>query len=145
VNAILIDSESFMFAALGGALIGVSAVLLLWLNGRILGVSGLVGGLLAFRGDDRTMRFGFLAGAVIAGLFGAALAPTSNPGAATSNTLLLIAAGFAVGLGTRVGSGCTSGHGVCGLARLSMRSLAATITFMVAGIITVFIVRQVAG
>jgi len=134
-----------MFAALGGALIGVSAVLLLWLNGRILGVSGLVGGLLAFRGDDRTMRFGFLAGAVIAGLFGAALAPTSNPGAATSNTLLLIAAGFAVGLGTRVGSGCTSGHGVCGLARLSMRSLAATITFMVAGIITVFIVRQVAG
>lgn len=141
----MIDSESFMFAALGGALIGVSAVLLLWLNGRILGVSGLVGGLLAFRGDDRTMRFGFLAGAVIAGLFGAALAPTSNPGAATSNTLLLIAAGFAVGLGTRVGSGCTSGHGVCGLARLSMRSLAATITFMVAGIITVFIVRQVAG
>ena len=134
-----------MFAALGGALIGVSAVLLLWLNGRILGVSGLVGGLLAFRGDDRTMRFGFLAGAVIAGLFGAALAPTSNPGAATSNTLLLIAAGFAIGLGTRVGSGCTSGHGVCGLARLSMRSLAATITFMVAGIITVFIIRQLAG
>ena len=141
----LIDSEAFMFAALGGALIGVSAVLLLWLNGRILGVSGLVGGLLAFQGDDRSMRFAFLAGAVIAGLVGAALAPTSNPGAATSNTLLLIAGGFAVGLGTRLGSGCTSGHGVCGLARLSMRSLAATITFMMAGIITVFIVRQVAG
>lgn len=141
----LIDSEAFMLAALGGVLIGVSAVLLLWLNGRILGVSGLVGGLLALKGDDRTMRFGFLAGAVIAGVVGAALAPGSNPGAATSNTLLLLAGGFAVGLGTRLGSGCTSGHGVCGLARLSMRSLAATVTFMLAGIITVFVVRHVTG
>ena len=141
----LLDSAAFMLAALGGALIGVSAVLLLWLNGRILGVSGLVGGLLALKGDDRATRLGFLAGAVIAGIVGAALAPTINAGTATSNTVLLLAGGFAVGLGTRLGSGCTSGHGVCGLARLSMRSLVATVTFMAAGMITVFIVRHVAG
>ena len=141
----LLDSAAFMLAALGGALIGVSAVLLLWLNGRILGVSGLVGGLLALKGDDRATRLGFLAGAVIAGIVGAALAPTINPGTATSNTVLLLAGGFAVGLGTRLGSGCTSGHGVCGLARLSMRSLVAAVTFMAAGMITVFIVRRGAG
>lgn len=141
----VIDSNAFMLAALGGILIGVSATLMLWLNGRILGVSGLVGGLLAFKGDDRALRFGFLAGVVLTGLAGAALMPATNPGAATTNLVLLLAGGFAVGMGTRLGSGCTSGHGVCGLARLSVRSLAATVTFMAAGIITVFIVRHVAG
>ena len=141
----LIDTEAFMLAAVGGVLIGLSATLLMWLNGRILGVSGLVGGLLALSSDDRAMRFAFLAGVVVTGLAGAAMLPASNPGPNTSNVLLLLAGGFAVGLGTRLGSGCTSGHGVCGLARLSVRSLAATVTFMAAGIVTVFVVRNILG
>ena len=100
----LIDTEAFMLAAVGGVLIGLSATLLMWLNGRILGVSGLVGGLLALSSDDRAMRFAFLAGVVVTGLAGAAMLPASNPGPNTSNVLLLLAGGFAVGLGTRLGS-----------------------------------------
>ena len=138
----LVDTQAFMLAAAGGALIGLSAVLLMWLNGRVLGVSGLVGGILAFRSDDRLLRVMFLAGVVLAGLVGAALWPTTNPGAATSNVALLIVGGFVVGLGTRLGSGCTSGHGVCGLARLSLRSLVATCTFMAVAMVTVFVVRH---
>ena len=138
----LVDTQAFMLAAAGGALIGLAAVLLMWLNGRVLGVSGLVGGILAFRSDDRLLRVMFLAGVVLAGLVGAALWPTTNPGAATSNVALLIVGGFVVGLGTRLGSGCTSGHGVCGLARLSLRSLVATCTFMAVAMVTVFVVRH---
>ena len=141
----LVDTQAFMLAAAGGALIGLSAVLLMWLNGRVLGVSGLVGGILAFRSDDRLLRVMFLAGVVLAGLVGAALWPTTNPGAATSNVALLIVGGFVVGLGTRLGSGCTSGHGVCGIGRLSKRSTVATVTFMATAAITVFIVNEVLG
>jgi uncharacterized membrane protein YedE/YeeE len=126
---------------LGGMAIGLAAAMLLLLNGRIAGVSTIVGGLLAPARGDIAWRFAFVAGL----LFAPALyrlvdrlpAPTIEAGYP-----VLILAGLLVGIGTRYGSGCTSGHGVCGLSRLSPRSLAATIAFMVAGFATVFAVRH---
>jgi uncharacterized membrane protein YedE/YeeE len=127
---------------LGGILIGLAATLLLALNGRIAGISGILGGLLASAAAvERWWRFAFLlglvAGAAIYSLFFAPL-----PLHLQANAPLLVVAGFLVGFGTRLGSGCTSGHGVCGIARLSPRSLAATATFMIFGIVTVFFTRH---
>ena len=124
----------------GGALIGLASVALLVLDGRIAGVSGILGGLLSARAD-RPWRLAFLVGlplgaAVVAGLSG------GLPQVIQGSSWVLVVAGLLVGLGTRVGAGCTSGHGVCGLARRSPRSLAATLTFMATGMITVFVVRQ---
>jgi uncharacterized protein len=136
---------TFMPAIIGGCLIGLAAVLMMWINGRILGVSGFAGGLIARQGDDRIGKFVFLLGIVLTGTLVAMVVPTANPGALTSNPMLLIGAGLAVGFGTRLGSGCTSGHGVCGMARLSGRSLTATLVFMAVAIATVFITRQIAA
>ncbi len=125
----------------GGALIGLAAALLINLNGRILGASGIIGGLIPPRGDAG-WRLSFLAGLLIApaafALSGLAKAPAFNTG-----TLTLVIAGLLVGFGTRMGAGCTSGHGVCGVSRLSLRSIAATIVFMLAGVATVFAARHV--
>jgi uncharacterized protein len=127
----------------GGLLIGMAAAMLLLLNGRIAGISGIVGGLLAPRRMDIGWRLAFLAGLLAAplamGILGQAIVPRIDAGFGT-----LVAAGLLVGAGTSYGSGCTSGHGVCGISRLSPRSLAATATFVAAGIVTVFIVRQLA-
>jgi uncharacterized membrane protein YedE/YeeE len=127
---------------LGGMLIGLAAVLLLALNGRIAGVSGILSG--AVTAPDRFDRswrllfiLGLLAGAALYRFFSGALPVQIETGMPT-----LVVAGLLVGFGTRLGSGCTSGHGVCGLARLSPRSLAATITFMVFGMLTVFLTRH---
>ena len=127
---------------LGGMLIGLAAVLLLALNGRIAGVSGILSG--AVTAPDRFDRswrllfiLGLLAGAALYRFFSGALPVQIEAGTPT-----LVVAGLLVGFGTRLGSGCTSGHGVCGLARLSPRSLAATITFMVFGMLTVFLTRH---
>lgn len=125
----------------GGALIGLAASLLLGLDGRIAGVSGILGGV----GDapgDRGWRLAFLGGLVL-GAGGYALATGGLPQQLQGGPALMAAAGLLVGFGTRLGSGCTSGHGICGIARLSPRSLAATATFMATGLLTVFVARHV--
>lgn len=129
-------------ALAGGALIGAAAAMLLLLNGRIAGISGILGGLLRPGRGDVAWRAAFVAGLVGAPLVYAAVAVVPSlqidPGYGA-----LVAAGLLVGIGTRYGAGCTSGHGVCGLSRLSLRSLAATVAFMAAGFATVFVVRHV--
>lgn len=130
---------------LGGTLIGISAALMLWLNGRLAGISGIVWRLFLGKSDDARWRVLFLAGvvggaALYYGLFGGApVARASFP------VWLLIVSGFLVGFGTSLGNGCTSGHGVCGLGRLSLRSLIATLTFLLVAIITTFVVRHLFG
>lgn len=138
-----IDWQSFTpWASLaGGILIGAAASLLILFNGRIAGISGIIGGLFQPRKGDTNWRLAF-----IAGLLGAPLIYslfTELPGIQIdANNGILIAAGLIVGVGTRYGSGCTSGHGVCGLSRLSPRSLVATITFMAAGFAATYVVRH---
>jgi len=127
----------------GGALIGLAAAMLALLNGRVAGISGIVGGLLVPRRGETAWRLAFVAGLLAAPLamllFGKPPAPRIDAGFG-----LLVLAGLLVGAGTSYGSGCTSGHGVCGLSRLSPRSLVATAAFMGAGIVTVFIARHLA-
>jgi uncharacterized protein len=129
-------------ALAGGLLIGLAAAAFVLVNGRIAGISGILGGLLRPAPGDVAWRIAFLAGLVAAPLAYALFAPLPavriDAGAGT-----LAATGLLVGLGTRYGSGCTSGHGVCGLARLSPRSLVATVSFMAAGFATVFVLRHV--
>jgi uncharacterized membrane protein YedE/YeeE len=128
----------------GGALIGLAAALLLLFNGRIAGVSGIVGGLLRPVKSDALWRAAFVLGMVAAPLtwqIGAALPAISID----SDYPLLILAGVIVGISTRYGSGCTSGHGVCGISRLSPRSIIATLAFMSSGFVTVFLIRHVIG
>lgn len=130
-------------ALAGGALIGLAAALLWWLTGRIAGISGLVGGLLTLP-DDWPLRLAFTVGLIAAPLLWQWLAPL--PAIELSASLAwMLAAGLVVGVGVKLGSGCTSGHGVCGLARLSPRSLAATLSFMATGFITVWLLRHVLG
>ena len=123
----------------GGLLIGLAAAMLVLLSGRIAGVSGIVGGLIALRRGDIAWRLAFVGGLLVAPL-AMLFYPMSPRIDAGFGSLAL--AGLLVGLGTRYGSGCTSGHGVCGLSRLSPRSLVATGAFMAAGIATVFVTRH---
>jgi len=129
-------------ALVGGALIGIAAGLFVLLNGRIAGVSGIVAGLLEPARGDVAWRAAFIAGLVAAAPAYAAFAmlPAPQIGAGYG---AVAAAGLLVGIGTRYGSGCTSGHGVCGIARLSPRSLVATAAFMASGFATVYVVRHV--
>jgi len=131
-------------AVAGGALIGLAAALLLLREGRILGASGIFSGLAAPRAGDLDWRLAFVAGLVVAPALAVALGLVSAPAIAAAPNALL-AGGFLVGLGTRLANGCTSGHGVCGLARLSLRSLVATLVFMAAGFATTFFFRHVLG
>lgn len=130
----------------GGVLIGLAAALMVVLLGRIAGISGILGGLLqrATWGSMRQWgwRAAFVAGMLLAPLLWQMFAPLPAM-QMPSNPVLIIIAGLLVGFGTRLGSGCTSGHGVCGLSRLSIRSLAATLMFMATGVATVFIMRHV--
>ena len=132
-------------ALLGGALIGLSAVLLLWLNGRIAGISGILYGLFTRQSDERNWRLLFVVGLVLGGVIYQVV--TNAPLATRTGFSLpiLIVAGLLVGIGSRLGSGCTSGHGVCGISRLSQRSVLATITFITTAIITVTVVRLISG
>jgi hypothetical protein len=128
-------------AAIGGALIGLAATLLMLLTGRIAGISGILGDLVDLAGGDRTWRLAFVVGLIAAPLALAAggyalRAPAMPPWP------IIVAAGLLVGFGTRLGSGCTSGHGICGIARLSPRSLAATATFMAVAILVVALTRH---
>ena len=133
-------------AALGGALIGLSAALLLLLNGRVAGISGIVGGLLGppDRGDVG-WRVAFVLGLFAAGAVAMLWSPASLASDVPTSASVIVAAGLLVGIGTRVGNGCTSGHGVCGLSRLSRRSAVATTAFMATAVLTVFLTRHVIG
>lgn len=141
-----IDWANFTpWAALsGGVLIGLAAALFILFFGRVLGISGIVGGLLKPVSDDTGWRVAFVLGIFAAPwvwlLFAEPVNVTIDAGTGT-----LIIAGLLVGLGTRYGSGCTSGHGVCGLSRLSPRSLVATLGFMATGFVTVYVVRHLIG
>lgn len=132
-------------ALIGGLLIGGAGGLLLLLNGRIAGISGILGEALAAPRGDTLWRLAFIAG-LVAGPF-VVQAVLQRPIAVTieASVPMLIAAGFLVGLGTRIGGGCTSGHGICGIGRLSRRSMLATMSFLGAGAATVFVTRHLIG
>ena len=140
----MIDWAHFtpMMSFAGGVLIGLAAAMLILVNGRVAGISGIVGGLFVPRRGDVTWRLAFIAGLLgaplLALLMGVRSAPRIDAGLG-----LLLAAGLLVGVGTSYASGCTSGHGVCGLSRLSPRSLVATLAFMAAGMLTVFLLRHI--
>lgn len=140
-----ISLNTVLASLLGGVFIGLAAAWLLWLNGRLAGVSGILWRLLFTRSRDAWWRVLFLGGviagaAIYYGLFGGA--PVARE---TFPAWLLIVSGLLVGYGTSLGNGCTSGHGVCGLGRLSLRSLIATLTFLLVAIITTFVVRHLIG
>jgi uncharacterized membrane protein YedE/YeeE len=123
-------------------MIGLASVMLLWLNGRIAGISGIVGGMVSQKGSEFGWRAMFVAGLLL-GAFGYALYNGGLPVSVPASIPVLLVAGLLVGFGTRLGSGCTSGHGVCGIGRLSKRSIVATITFMVVAAATVFVANHV--
>ena len=139
----MIDWTSFTPwpALAGGLLIGVAAAMFVLFNGRVAGISGILGGILRPAAGDVGWRAAFLVGLLIAPLLYALAAPLPAVRIDADMTTLIIA-GLLVGAGTRYGSGCTSGHGVCGMSRVSPRSLAATLTFMLAGFVTVYVVRH---
>ena len=131
---------------IGGMLIGLSAVLMMLLEGRIAGISGIASRALPpWRDNAIAGRLAFIAGLVAAPFLVAAVTGAPVVQTVSSNTLLMLAAGLLVGFGSVWGGGCTSGHGVCGLSRLSRRSFVATAIFMVAGFLTVFVVRHLIG
>ncbi len=139
---IVIDMEAWLRAVIGGSLIGSAAALLWALNGRIAGISGVLGGLLwPVSAGERGWRLAFLAG-LLSGPLLLTLGGWFQTPATRGLSPWLLLAGLLVGFGTRLGSGCTSGHGVCGLARFSPRSAAATATFMGFGFLTVWLIRH---
>jgi uncharacterized membrane protein YedE/YeeE len=139
------DNFTPVSALIGGGMIGLASVALMLFIGRIAGIAGIVGGLFGSVGSGIGWRLAFVAG-LIAGPFVVPLAGGTIPDVTIDAPLpIVVAAGLLVGFGTRLGSGCTSGHGVCGLARLSPRSLVATLSFMAAGAAVVFVSRHLGG
>ncbi|MFT5259940.1 MAG: putative membrane protein YedE/YeeE [Saprospiraceae bacterium] len=131
-----------MMAGLGGVLIGSAAVLLMFNHGRIFGISGIVSGAVVANKGDRAWRLLIIAGMLTPPIILALFGKPSVAIEITSNSLLLILAGLLVGVGTVIGGGCTSGHGVCGISRFSIRSLSATVIFMAVAGVTVYIMRH---
>jgi len=125
----------------GGLLIGLASALFILANGRIAGISGILGGLLRPSGNDVVWRLAFLLGLIVAPAVASLFIATSAPTIDASAEMLVVA-GLLVGIGTRYGGGCTSGHGICGLSRLSPRSLIATLAFMASGMAIVFVMRH---
>jgi len=134
--------STWLIALAGGVLIGLSATLLLWLNGRVAGVSGILNGVLFPHSRDVAWRAAFLLGLIVAAGLYMMLAPGAPQPRVDFPRAGLVVAGLLVGFGTRMGNGCTSGHGVCGIGRLSVRSIAAVVTFMATAIATTFVVRH---
>jgi uncharacterized protein len=132
-------------ALLGGALIGLASVLLMMLAGRIAGISGILGGCFTLAAGDKVWRLAFIAGLILApvagGLLGYPLPAPQMP----ASWVTIVVAGLLVGFGTRLGGGCTSGHGVCGIARVSTRSIVATVIFMAAAMVVVAVMRHGLG
>jgi uncharacterized membrane protein YedE/YeeE len=131
-------------ALVGGLLIGTSTSLFLAYNGRVAGISGIAGGLVVPVKGDVSWRAMFIAGLVVGGVLAALVAPSAFGTSGVSLALVALA-GALVGVGTRLGNGCTSGHGVCGISRFSPRSIAATVTFVTTGMITVLVARAARG
>ncbi len=137
-------TDRHAFALLGGALIGASASLLLIFNGRVAGISGIMAGALHPRDEDARWRWTFLAGLLVGGMLLRTLASSAVSAPHTPVGLALLS-GLLVGVGTRMSGGCTSGHGVCGISRGSLRSLVATVTFMATGALSTWVVYHLAG
>ena len=134
------------FSALaGGAIIGLAVSFFLLLTGRVAGISGIVGGLFSPKPGDFAWRVAFTVGLLVVGVVAALMFPEQVTSSSSRSPLAMLAAGVIVGYGTRLGNGCTSGHGVCGISRFSVRSLVATATFMTTGILTVTIIHFVFG
>jgi len=134
--------NQWMIALAGGVLIGLASTLLLWLNGRIAGVSGILSGVLPPKPGETAWRMAFLIGLIAAAGLYMAMAPGAPLPRSDFSRAGLVLAGLLVGFGTRMGSGCTSGHGVCGIGRLSLRSIVAVVTFMATAIVTTFLIRH---
>lgn len=132
-------------ATIGGLLIGLAATLMLWTNGRITGISGIVSGVLIPSKTDTVWRACFVAGLILGPIGYIAVSGQGLTIVTQASPLLAVVAGLAVGIGTRLGSGCTSGHGICGIARFSKRSFLATAVFMLTAMITVYITRHLVG
>jgi uncharacterized membrane protein YedE/YeeE len=133
--------DSTVMALIGGALIGLATSLMLLLNGRIAGISGILGGAISARRNDFLWRALFLLGLIVGGGVAFKIAPSLFANTTSTSIPMIIIAGVCVGFGTSMGNGCTSGHGVCGVARLSPRSLIATGVFMLVGILTATFIR----
>jgi uncharacterized membrane protein YedE/YeeE len=129
-------------ALAGGILLGIAAALYVLINGRILGISGILGGLIGPKKSDWLWRASFVLGLLTAPLWGKYVLQMNATAVIDADYITLIIAGLLVGFGARYGSGCTSGHGICGLSRLSPRSLLATLTFMGCGFLVVYLVRH---
>jgi len=138
-------NDSIMFAIIGGAFIGMSAVIMLAALGRITGISGLFAQVIyqPLQFAEQQWRMLFLLGLILGPVFVHQLVGVTPPPMPTNSPMLAIIGGLLVGFGTQVGSGCTSGHGICGISRLSVRSLIATLTFMAAGVVTVFTISLI--
>lgn len=134
--------QDWINALLGGVLIGVSVSLMLFWNGRVTGISGIINGALSPEKGDTSWRVLFIAGLFLGGLALKVLNPNVFSGSLPTESWTTVVAGLLVGFGTILGSGCTSGHGVCGISRMSPRSLVATIIFIIAGVLTVAVLRQ---
>ncbi len=132
----------WLYALAGGTIIGLSVSIMLLFNGRVAGISGIVSGLLIPQKGDTAWRLTFVLGLLSGGVILTYFKPECFQNTLKTSTTSLILAGFLVGFGTLMGSGCTSGHGVCGVSRMSKRSFLATLTFILAGIITVFILKN---
>ncbi|MBQ0796688.1 YeeE/YedE family protein [Zhongshania sp.] len=132
-------------AIIGGAMIGLAALVLMWSVGRIAGISGIVAGAILEAEDERNWRLLFLAGLFIGALIASVITGALDDVSSIASTPVLIVAGLLVGIGTRMGGGCTSGHGVCGISRFSQRSIVATAVFMASGAATVFVIRHLLG
>lgn len=143
---VVMEPSVWLQALAGGAMLGLAAAAFLLFNGRIAGISGLLGGLVLDRAQGELgWRALFLAGIVLGALAFALVGTPPSPESTPLGWVGAIAGGLLVGFGTRLGSGCTSGHGVCGIARFSKRSFAATMTFMAFGFVTVFVIRHILG
>ena len=129
-------------SAIGGALIGLAAVLLMILTGRVAGISGIFGGLLSLQASDKAWRLAFVAGLILAPLTGTLVGYAIAEPQMPASLPVIAVAGLLVGVGTRIGSGCTAGHGICGIARISPRSIVATLLFMATAIVTVALMRH---
>ena len=135
--------HDFLIAFIGGLMLGLSVVGYLYVNGRIAGISGLIGQVLNSKSMFKTPAIWFLSGLILTPfIYGLFVQPEIELNA---SPLMMIVAGLLVGFGTRLGSGCTSGHGICGISRLSKRSIIATMTFMFAGFVAVYIIRHITG
>jgi len=135
----------YLSAFVGGSLIGLASVLMLLFNGKILGVSGIVGGIFQKRSKEHIWRYSFLVGLFAGGGILKVLLPTAFSFSLSRSLYALAVAGLMVGYGTRLGNGCTSGHGICGVSRMSPRSFMATLTFMGFGAAMVFVINHLLG